>query len=125
MAERPGDVSCEVIRLAVQAGRMIARYQGCLTLQGSVVAKFTGSRVSRKWMGERLDPDWVYEQSRLLYCHAHGWLAVRCHARPVQEAGMAILQGVHFLSEVIHEDPAPGRESIAGFKLRQGLDHPV
>jgi len=54
---RPGDASSEVILQAAQAGRMVTRYRDRLIAQGSVVAKFTGSRVSRNWTGGLLDPN--------------------------------------------------------------------
>ncbi|NWA08536.1 succinylglutamate desuccinylase/aspartoacylase domain-containing protein [Pseudomonas gingeri] len=54
---RPGDPSSEVILYAEQAGRMVTRYRDRLVSQGMVVAKFTGSRVSRNWSGGLLDPN--------------------------------------------------------------------
>lgn len=54
---RPGDPSSEVVLLAEQAGRMVTRYRDRLVPQGMVVAKFTGSQVSRNWNGGLLDPD--------------------------------------------------------------------
>jgi len=54
---RPGDASSEVVLVAEQAGRMVTRYRDRLVPQGMVVAKFTGSRVSRNWSGGLLDPN--------------------------------------------------------------------
>jgi predicted deacylase len=54
---RPGDPSSEVVLHAEQAGRMVTRYRDRLVSQGMVVAKFTGSRVSRNWSGGLLDPN--------------------------------------------------------------------
>lgn len=54
---RPGDPSSEVVLYAEQAGRMVTRYRDRLVSQGMVVAKFTGSRVSRNWNGGLLDPN--------------------------------------------------------------------
>jgi predicted deacylase len=54
---RPGDPSSEVVLVAEQAGRMVTRYRDRLVSQGMVVAKFTGSRVSRHWNGGLLDPN--------------------------------------------------------------------
>jgi predicted deacylase len=54
---RPGDPSSEVVLVAEQAGRMVTRYRDRLVSQGMVVAKFTGSRVSRNWSGGLLDPN--------------------------------------------------------------------
>lgn len=54
---RPGDPSSEVVLVAEQAGRMVTRYRDRLIPQGMVVAKFTGSRVSRHWSGGLLDPN--------------------------------------------------------------------
>jgi predicted deacylase len=53
----PGDPSSEVVLVAEQAGRMVTRYRDRLVSQGMVVAKFTGSRVSRHWRGGLLDPN--------------------------------------------------------------------
>ena len=54
---RPGDPSSEVVLVAEQTGRMVTRYRDRLISQGVVVAKFTGSRVSRNWRGGLLDPN--------------------------------------------------------------------
>ena len=54
---RPGDPSSEVVLFAEQAGRMVTRYRDRLIGQGMVVAKFTGTRVSRHWHGGLLDPN--------------------------------------------------------------------
>jgi predicted deacylase len=54
---RPGDPSSEVVLVAEQTGRMVTRYRDRLISQGAVVAKFTGSRVSRNWSGGLLDPN--------------------------------------------------------------------
>jgi len=54
---RPGDPSSEVVLLAEQAGRMVTRHRDRLVAQGMVVAKFTGSQVSRNWHGGLLDPE--------------------------------------------------------------------
>ncbi|AWM92947.1 succinylglutamate desuccinylase [Pseudomonas sp. 31-12] len=54
---RPGDPSSEVVLVAEQAGRMVTRYRDRLVSQGMVVAKFTGSRISRNWSGGLLDPN--------------------------------------------------------------------
>ncbi|WP_347927116.1 succinylglutamate desuccinylase/aspartoacylase family protein [Pseudomonas helvetica] len=54
---RPGDPSSEVLLFAEQAGRMVTRYRDRLVQQGMVVAKFTGTRVSRNWSGGLLDPN--------------------------------------------------------------------
>ena len=54
---RPGDPSSEVVLLAEQAGRMVTRHRDRLVAQGTVVAKFTGSQVSRNWHGGLLDPN--------------------------------------------------------------------
>jgi len=54
---RPGDPASEVVLYAEQAGRMVTRYRDRLVSQGMVVAKFTGSRVSRHWSGGLLDPN--------------------------------------------------------------------
>ncbi|WP_131108249.1 succinylglutamate desuccinylase/aspartoacylase family protein [Pseudomonas sp. Sample_10] len=54
---RPGDPSSQVVLLAEQTGRMVTRYRDRLIPQGAVVAKFTGSRVSRNWSGGLLDPN--------------------------------------------------------------------
>jgi predicted deacylase len=53
----PGDPSSQVVLLAEQTGRMVTRYRDRLIPQGAVVAKFTGSRVSRNWSGGLLDPN--------------------------------------------------------------------
>ncbi|RON52621.1 succinylglutamate desuccinylase/aspartoacylase domain-containing protein [Pseudomonas frederiksbergensis] len=55
--QRPGDPASEVVLYAEQAGRMVTRYRDRLVSQGMVVAKFTGSRVSRHWSGGLLDPN--------------------------------------------------------------------
>ncbi|MHC8400338.1 M14 family zinc carboxypeptidase [Pseudomonas sp. MDT1-17] len=55
--QRPGDPSSEVVLYAEQAGRMVTRNRDRLVSQGMVVAKFTGSRVSRNWSGGLLDPN--------------------------------------------------------------------
>lgn len=54
---RPGDPASEVVLVAEQAGRMVTRYRDRLVSQGMVVAKFTGSQVSRNWSGGLLDPN--------------------------------------------------------------------
>lgn len=54
---RPGDPASEVVLFAEQAGRMVTRHRDRLVPQGMVVAKFTGSRVSRNWSGGLLDPN--------------------------------------------------------------------
>ena len=54
---RPGDPSSQVVLLAEQTGRMVTRYRDRLIPQGAVVAKFTGSCVSRNWSGGLLDPN--------------------------------------------------------------------
>ncbi|WP_419736310.1 succinylglutamate desuccinylase [Pseudomonas sp. COR18] len=54
---RPGDPSSEVVLYAEQAGRMLTRHRDRLVPQGMVVAKFTGSRLSRNWAGGLLDPN--------------------------------------------------------------------
>ena len=54
---RPGDPSSEVVLVAEQTGRMVTRYRDRLIPQGAVVAKFTGSQVSRNWSGGLLDPN--------------------------------------------------------------------
>jgi len=54
---RPGDAASEVILQAAQAGRMVTRHRDRLIAQGSVAAKFTGSRVSHNWTGGLLDPN--------------------------------------------------------------------
>lgn len=54
---RPGDPTSEVVLVAEQTGRMITRYRDRLISQGVVVAKFTGSNVSRHWSGGLLDPN--------------------------------------------------------------------
>lgn len=54
---RPGDPSTQVVLLAEQTGRMVTRYRDRLIPQGAVVAKFTGSCVSRNWSGGLLDPN--------------------------------------------------------------------
>ena len=54
---RPGDPSSQVVLLAEQTGRMVTRYRDRLIPQGAIVAKFTGSRVSRNWSGGLLDPN--------------------------------------------------------------------
>jgi uncharacterized protein len=54
---RPGDPSTEVVLFAEQAGRMVTCYRDRLIGQGMVVAKFTGTRISRHWRGGLLDPN--------------------------------------------------------------------
>jgi predicted deacylase len=54
---RAGDPSSEVVLVAEQTGRMVTRYRDRLVSQGVVVAKFTGSNVSRHWSGGLLDPN--------------------------------------------------------------------
>ncbi len=54
---RPGDASSEVVLHAAQAGRLVTRHRDRLIAQGSVVAKFTGSRGSHNWTGGLLDPN--------------------------------------------------------------------
>lgn len=54
---RPGDPTSEVVLVAEQTGRMVTRYRDRLISQGAVVAKFTGSQVSRHWRGGLLDPN--------------------------------------------------------------------
>lgn len=54
---RPGDPSSEVVLFAEQAGRMVTCYRDRLISQGMVVAKFTGTRISRHWHGGLLDPN--------------------------------------------------------------------
>ncbi|KAA0943526.1 MULTISPECIES: succinylglutamate desuccinylase/aspartoacylase family protein [unclassified Pseudomonas] len=53
---RPGQPDSEVVLRAAQTGRMVTRHRERLVAQGSVVAKFTGSRVSESWSGGVLDP---------------------------------------------------------------------
>lgn len=53
---RPGDPHSEVILHAVQAGRMVTGHRERLVAQGSVVAKFTGTRLSEGYNGGPLDP---------------------------------------------------------------------
>ena len=53
---RPGDPSSEVILRAVQTGRMVTGHRERLVAQGSVVAKFTGTRLSDSYSGGVLDP---------------------------------------------------------------------
>ena len=54
---RPGDPSSEAHLFAEQAGRMVTCYRDRLIGQGMVVAKFTGTRISRHWHGGLLDPN--------------------------------------------------------------------
>lgn len=56
IVRRPGDPHSEQVLRAAQAGRMVTRHRERLVSQGSVVAKFTGSRVSENWSGGVLDP---------------------------------------------------------------------
>ncbi|QJI29094.1 succinylglutamate desuccinylase [Pseudomonas sp. ADAK18] len=53
---RPGDPGSEVVLRAAQTGRLVTRHRERLIAQGSVVAKFTGSRLSENWSGGVLDP---------------------------------------------------------------------
>lgn len=53
---RPGDLASEVVLHAAQTGRLVTRHRERLVSQGSVVAKFTGSRLSENWSGGTLDP---------------------------------------------------------------------
>ncbi|NVZ23440.1 succinylglutamate desuccinylase/aspartoacylase domain-containing protein [Pseudomonas costantinii] len=53
---RPGDPDSEVILHAAQTGRMLTSHRERLVAQGSVVAKFTGSRLSDSYSGGALDP---------------------------------------------------------------------
>ncbi|MDL2185751.1 succinylglutamate desuccinylase/aspartoacylase family protein [Pseudomonas sp. ChxA] len=53
---RPGDPSSEVILRAAQTGRMVTGHRERLVAQGSVVAKFTGTRLSDSYSGGVLDP---------------------------------------------------------------------
>ncbi|MBC3239412.1 succinylglutamate desuccinylase/aspartoacylase family protein [Pseudomonas lurida] len=53
---RPGDPISEVTLNAAQTGRMITRHRERLVAQGSVVAKFTGTRLSDSYSGGVLDP---------------------------------------------------------------------
>lgn len=55
--QRPGDPASEIVLYAEQAGRMVTRHRDRLVCQGMVVAKFTGSQVSRNWSGGLLDPN--------------------------------------------------------------------
>lgn len=53
---RPGDPSSEVVLRAAQTGRMVTGHRERLVAQGSVVAKFTGTRLSDSYSGGVLDP---------------------------------------------------------------------
>ncbi len=53
---RPGDPGSEVVMHAAQTGRLVTRHRERLVSQGSVVAKFTGTRLSQNWSGGVLDP---------------------------------------------------------------------
>ena len=53
---RPGDPSSEVMVYAAQTGRMVTGHRERLVAQGSVVAKFTGTRLSEGYNGGPLDP---------------------------------------------------------------------
>ena len=53
---RPGDPASEVTLHAAQAGRMVTGHRERLVAQGSVVAKFTGTRLSDSYSGGVLDP---------------------------------------------------------------------
>jgi predicted deacylase len=53
---RPGDPTSEVTLHAAQAGRMVTAHRERLVAQGSVVAKFTGTRLSASYSGGVLDP---------------------------------------------------------------------
>lgn len=53
---RPGDPHSEVILHAAQTGRMVTGHRERLVAQGSVVAKFTGTRLSEGYNGGPLDP---------------------------------------------------------------------
>lgn len=53
---RPGDPTSEVTLHAAQAGRMVTGHRERLVAQGSVVAKFTGTRLSDSYSGGVLDP---------------------------------------------------------------------
>lgn len=53
---RPGDVHSEVMLHAVQVGRMVTSHRERLVAKGSVVAKFTGTRLSDSYSGGVLDP---------------------------------------------------------------------
>jgi len=53
---RPGDPSSEVMLYAAQTGRMVTGHRERLVAQGSVVAKFTGTRLSEGYNGGPLDP---------------------------------------------------------------------
>jgi len=53
---RPGEPTSEVTLHAAQAGRMVTRHRERLVAQGSVVAKFTGTRLSDSYSGGVLDP---------------------------------------------------------------------
>ena len=53
---RPGDAASEVFLHAAQTGRMVTAHRERLVAQGSVVAKFTGARLSDSYSGGVLDP---------------------------------------------------------------------
>jgi predicted deacylase len=53
---RPGDSASEVVLHAAQTGRMVTGHRERLVAQGSVVAKFTGTRLSEGYSGGVLDP---------------------------------------------------------------------
>ena len=53
---RPGDPGSEVPLHAAQRGRMVTGHRERLVAQGSVVAKFTGTRLSDSYSGGVLDP---------------------------------------------------------------------
>lgn len=53
---RPGDPGSEVLLHAAQRGRMVTGHRERLVAQGSVVAKFTGTRLSDSYSGGVLDP---------------------------------------------------------------------
>ena len=53
---RPGDPGSEVFLHAAQRGRMVTGHRERLVAQGSVVAKFTGTRLSDSYSGGVLDP---------------------------------------------------------------------
>ncbi|UII68996.1 succinylglutamate desuccinylase/aspartoacylase family protein [Pseudomonas sp. HN11] len=53
---RPGDPNSEVPLHAAQTGRMVTGHRERLVAQGSVVAKFTGTRLSDSYSGGVLDP---------------------------------------------------------------------
>lgn len=53
---RPGDPASEIVLHAAQTGRMVTGHRERLVAQGSVVAKFTGTRLSEGYNGGPLDP---------------------------------------------------------------------